>query len=132
MSLNTADPFDVVERLLSVAEILALDTVPVELLPAKTGVLYTPYYISFYKGAGTGYTAADLVLEQDGGIQFATAPGAGFLDQTEEAVSAQKVSGGVITSLGDNLQLRLLGATDTGDMPIRVKMIYTEEYPGLL
>lgn len=131
MSFQGGGPYNVTERILSSAEILSLDTVPVELLPAKTGVLYMPYYVSFYKAAGTGYTAADMVLENANGIQFVTVPGAGFLDQAVEAVLAQKISGGKVTSLGRNLQLRLTAATATGDQAVRVKLIYIEEYPGM-
>lgn len=131
MSLIAGGPFNVLNRVLTVAEILALDTVPVELLPAKTGVLYMPFYISFHKGAGTGYTAADIALENASGVQYVIAEGAAFLAQTAEATLAEKVGGGQITEVGNNLQLRLLSATATGDQPVRVKLLYFEDYPGL-
>lgn len=120
-----------VTRILTVAEILTLDTVPVELLPAKVGVLYMPFYISFYKDAGTGFTAADMALESADGVQYAVAEGAAFLAQTAAAALAEKIGGGQITELGGNLQLRLLSATGAGGQPVRVKLVYLEEYPGL-
>lgn len=118
-------------RVLTSAEVLALYASPVELLPAKPGVVYVPIFVSFHKGAGTGYTAADLVLESTDGVEFALAPGAGFMDQTTEAVLAQKVLGGSIDAMGLALQVRLDTATATGDQPIRIKLVYFEVYPGL-
>jgi hypothetical protein len=132
MSFIGGGTFSVVGRDLTSAEILALDTVPVEILPAKAGVLYVPFYISAYKAAGTAYSAADMVLENTSGIQFATVPGVGFFNQSALAAYAQNFSGGRLTALGKNLQLRLTSAITTGNMPIRFKMIYIEEYPGLL
>jgi len=132
MSFIGGGPFSVTERILSSAEVLSLNTVPVEILPAKAGVMYVPFFISVYKDAGTAYSVANMVLENASGIQFASVPGVGFFDQSALAAYTQNFSGGQLKTLGKNLQLRLTSAITTGNMPIRFKMIYIEEYPGLL
>jgi hypothetical protein len=139
MALTNGGPYGVLRRVLTNAEILALNTTPVVLLEAKPGVVYTPTYMSFYKPAGAYSAVAvgdDLVLEavdadSNSGIPYATLRGFGVLDQSDEQGVAFSIGSGQISTLGQGLQVRLLGPITTGTVELVLKLAYIEDYPAL-
>jgi hypothetical protein len=128
-------PFQALQRILTPAEIIALNTSPIQLLPARSGVAYIPYLVTWYKPAGAAYTSpANISIETDGGTAYATLTASGFMDSAvEQFLTARFGAGTISTALtGLGLRLKAAGTMAAGDALLRVKMVYIEEYPGLL
>ena len=116
---------------LSSAQILALDTVPVAAILAESSYCAPlPWAWSAYKPAGTAYAGIaagdDIVLETTGGTGYVTFETTGFLDQATAQRRAARLGAGSITDalFGLNLQFRLIGPITTGDTPLYITITY--------
>lgn len=135
-ALRASLPVYVAERVLTSAEILALHTTAIEIVPAVPGNIIVPIlayaFMDYPASGGAAYAAIadgdDLQLRYTdvSGVVALTIETTGFLDQTtdQRRVAIGAPGAGIVPVTGAALVAALGGAITTGNSPVSLRVYY--------